>query len=75
MTNRKALPVPSFVSGICFSYHSSQKKMRVRELSPSDGNGSSTNEDEPLPQDADYINVLSLSDELETSILARLPRI
>ncbi|TKY63071.1 F-box/kelch-repeat protein [Spatholobus suberectus] len=73
MTSKKALPVPTFGSGFCFSYHSSQK-MRVLELSPSDGNGSSTNEDEPVPQDADYSNVLSLSDELETSILARFPR-
>ncbi|QCD96647.1 hypothetical protein DEO72_LG6g1354 [Vigna unguiculata] len=48
--------------------------MRVLELSPSGDNGSSTKEDEPLPQDADYSNVLSISDELETSILARFPR-
>ncbi|MCI10221.1 F-box/kelch-repeat protein, partial [Trifolium medium] len=47
--------------------------MRIIELlPPSDGNGSSKEEEEPLPQDADY--VLSLSDELETSILARFPR-
>ncbi|KAL2320290.1 hypothetical protein Fmac_029259 [Flemingia macrophylla] len=70
-TSKKASPVPTCGSGFCFSYH---KKMRVLELSPSDGNGSSTNEDEPLPQDADYSNVLGLSDELETSILARFPR-
>ncbi|CAL5191594.1 unnamed protein product [Lathyrus oleraceus] len=73
MTNKKALPVPNFGSDFCISYHnSSSQKMRIMEvLPPSDGNGSSTKE-EPLPQDADYN--LSLSDELETSILARFPR-
>ncbi|KAK7336065.1 hypothetical protein VNO77_16594 [Canavalia gladiata] len=75
MSNKKALPVPTFGSGFCFSYHNSQaQKMRILELTPSEGNGSSTNEDEPVPQDADYDKVLSLSDELETSILARFPR-
>jgi len=72
MTGKKALPVSTVVSGFCFSQ--SAQKMRVVELSPSGGNGSSTNEDEPLPQDADYSNVRSISDELETSILARFPR-
>ncbi|CAJ2669558.1 unnamed protein product [Trifolium pratense] len=74
MTNKKALPVPNFGSDFCISYHnSSSQKMRIIELlPPSNGNGSSKEEEEPLPQDADY--VLSLSDELETSILARFPR-
>ncbi|XP_045797204.1 F-box/kelch-repeat protein At3g27150 [Trifolium pratense] len=71
---KKALPVPNFGSDFCISYHnSSSQKMRIIELlPPSNGNGSSKEEEEPLPQDADY--VLSLSDELETSILARFPR-
>ncbi|KAK7311357.1 hypothetical protein RJT34_09444 [Clitoria ternatea] len=75
MTRKKASPVPTSSSGFCFSYHNSiARKMRILELPPCEGNGSSTNEDEPLPQDADYSNVESLSDELETSILARFPR-
>lgn len=73
MTNKKALPVPNFGSDFYFSYHNfPAQKMRILDLlPPSDGNGSSTKE-ESLPQDADYN--LSLSDELETSILARFPR-
>lgn len=77
MTNKRALPIPNFGSGFFLGYHnnsSPSQKMRIIELSPSDGNGSSS-ADEPLPQDADYSNVLqSLSDELETLILARFPR-
>lgn len=73
MTNKKALPVPNFGSDFSISYNNSRsEKMRIIELlPPSDGNGSSK-EEEPLPQDADYN--LSLSDELETSIFARFPR-
>ncbi|XP_047170381.1 F-box/kelch-repeat protein At3g27150 [Vigna umbellata] len=68
MTNKKALSVSTVVSGFCFGHRA--QKMRVMELPPSGDKGSSTNEDEPVPQDADY----SISDELETSILARFPR-
>ncbi|XP_004514113.1 F-box/kelch-repeat protein At3g27150 [Cicer arietinum] len=74
MTNKKALPVSNFGSDFCNCHNNSpSEKMRILELlslSPSDGNGSSV--EEPLPQDADY--TVSLSDELETSILARFPR-
>lgn len=62
MISEKALP----------SQPLAQKMMRVLDLSLSDGNGSSAVE-EPLPQDADY-NGPCLSDELETTILARMPR-
>ncbi|XP_061368122.1 F-box/kelch-repeat protein At3g27150 [Gastrolobium bilobum] len=73
MTSKKALPISTFGSGFWVSYQNSPaKKMRILEFSPSDGNGSSA-DDEPLPQDADY-DAVSLSDELETSILARFPR-
>ncbi|XP_061348872.1 F-box/kelch-repeat protein At3g27150-like [Gastrolobium bilobum] len=68
MTSKKALPVWSFGGGICrSSHHSSAEKMRILELSPFDGNGSSLGQE---PQDADYV-VPCLSDELETMILAR----
>lgn len=75
MANKKALLVSNFGSAFDFGYYNSPaEKMRILELSPpSDGNGSSTHDEEPLPQDADYI-VPSLSDELETMILARFPR-
>ncbi|TKY46391.1 F-box/kelch-repeat protein [Spatholobus suberectus] len=43
--------------------------MKILEVSPSDGNGSSSGQE---PQDADY-DVRCLSDELETMILARFP--
>ncbi|KAK7380848.1 hypothetical protein VNO78_33367 [Psophocarpus tetragonolobus] len=70
MANRKVLPIWNFSGGTCrFSHNSSAEKMRNLEVSPSNGNGSSSGSE---PQDADY-DVPCLSDELETMILARFP--
>ncbi|XP_027357182.1 F-box/kelch-repeat protein At3g27150-like [Abrus precatorius] len=70
MSSRKTLPVWNFCGGTCrVSHSSSVEKMRILQVSPSNGNGSSSSEE---PQDADY-DVPCLSDELETMILARFP--
>ncbi|KAK7316132.1 hypothetical protein VNO77_34889 [Canavalia gladiata] len=70
MSSRKTLPVRNFCFGICrISHNSSAEKMRIIEVSHSNGNGSSSGQE---PQDADY-DVPCLSDELETMILARFP--
>lgn len=71
MSSKKALlPVWAFGGGICVSSHnSSAEKMRILELLPSNGNGSSSGQE---PQDADY-DTPCLSDEIETMIFARFP--
>ncbi|KAI4348306.1 hypothetical protein L6164_009041 [Bauhinia variegata] len=82
LSSKKALPVRSSGSGFWVSSHSSPtEKMRVcenkakpelkwHEMPPSKSNDDSSGE---KPQDADY-NLPSLSDEIETLIMARVPR-
>ncbi|KAK7266941.1 hypothetical protein RIF29_19603 [Crotalaria pallida] len=72
MSSKKALRVWTFGGGLCLSSHTpSPEKMRILELLPSNGSGTTYSSGQES-QDADY-DVPCLSDELETMILARFP--
>lgn len=73
VTSKRLMPMWNFGGGICRNSfnNSSNENMRIQELSLSSVNGSSSGQQEP--QDADYVVIPCLSDELETMILARFP--